>query len=160
MLYFKTHHHADKFSGHSSQTPRRPRLRQVALLLGLLGIIFSLSSCVPLEEGPRIVTVSVEPSSIETNRYNGPMDNVSILIADFEGEIVEADVFIQLSPDPPKDAENDSFTAEGDTIVLNGIGKAWFQGLPADTYRIGARVVSDAGESIEQLDLATVTVTD
>lgn len=131
----------------------------MAIFLGVLGMLFSLSSCVELDDNPRIVTVSVSPSTIEFNRYNGSME-VSILIENFDGEIVEADAFIQLPPGSPRDAQKSSFTADLRAIELHGIDKTWFQGLEPGTYHLGASVTSDAGESIEQLDLATVTITD
>lgn len=161
MLYLATHHR-DKNGLHQAplkQGTRRSRLLRMALFLGVLGMLFSLSSCVELDDNPRIVTVSVNPSTIEYNRYTGPMD-VSILIEGFEGEIVEADVFIQLPPGSPRDAQKTSFSADLRAIELHGIDKTWFTNLEPGTYDLGASVTSDAGESIEQLDLATVTITD
>lgn len=161
MLYFGTHHRGKDDLHHAYPTPvmRRAGLPRWMRMLGVLGILCALTSCVEPEGEPRVVTVSVEPSTIEYNHYNGLMD-VSILIANFEGEIVDADAFIQLFPDPARDAPKTSFSADVSAIELQDVPKTWFQGLPPGTYQIGARVVSDAGESIEQLDLATVTVTD
>jgi|GEM_PF-3505341 len=161
MLYFGTHQRGKGDLHHDDPNPasQHTGVARWVLMLGVLGMLFSLASCVELEGEPRIVTVSVEPSTIEYNHYNGSM-NVSILIANFEGAIVDADAFIQLFPDPSRDAPKTSFSADINAIELQDVPKTWFQGLPPGTYQIGARVVSDAGESIEQLDLATVTVTD
>jgi hypothetical protein len=153
MLNFATRRRAEKRcdSHYGGKTLR------LMILLGTVSAIFALSSCVPLQEGPEIVTVSVSPTTIEFNHYNGTM-SVLISVAGFTGEIVEADAFIQLPPDSPRLAPKTGFTVQGDMIELQGVPKTWFQGLPPGNYRIGASVVSSSGESIEQLDLATVQV--
>lgn len=157
MLYFSSHHRAagDLGQGHHTKVG----ILRMALLLGALGMLFSLTACVPLEEAPSIVSVNLSPSTIQVNRYNGTM-NVSIIIDGFEGEIVEADVFIQIPPDSPRDAQKDSITADTGAVILHGVAKTWFQGLEPGLYNIGASVTSNAGETIEQLDLATVTITE
>lgn len=127
--------------------------------LGILALLLVVGGCGDVAAGPEITAVSVDPATIEFNRYNGSM-SVTISIAGFSGKVVEADAFIQLTPSPSRTASKDSFSQQGNTLRLEGVSRTWFQGLPPGTYQIGAAVVSESGESVEQLDLASVEVVD
>lgn len=133
------------------------RRRAVGALLMLALLV--VAGCGDVDAGPEITAVTVEPSTIEFNRYNGSM-SVTISIAGFSGKVVEADAFIQLTPSPARTATKESFSQQGNTLRLEGVPRTWFQGLPPGSYQIGAAVISERGESVEQLDLATVQVVD
>ncbi|QDG53163.1 hypothetical protein FIV42_21175 [Persicimonas caeni] len=128
----------------------------------LVGAVMLLPSCVDEGDGfPDIVSVTVSPSTISQNQTAGMTDqffDIQVTVADFAGQIEDADVFIQLQGDE-RFAAKEGFEATGNTIDITGVRYAWFVDLEPGDYNIGARVVSDAGESVQELDLATVRVT-
>jgi hypothetical protein len=137
--------------------------RRVRLILAtcLVGALMLVSSCIEPGEGiADIVSVNVSPSSIPQND-TGMTDetiDVSMTVAGFAGQITEADVFLQLQNNE-RDAQKDDFVVEGNTIELVGITKSFFGNLDPGDYQLGATVTSDAGEFVQELDLATVSIT-
>lgn len=106
---------------------------------------------------PSISALNVVPSSVSQAEVASVDWDVSITITDFEGAITEADAFIQLDGDS-RSSGHGEFEVSGDTVTLVDVNQAWFQGLEPGTYDLGASIVSDAGEEVTQLDLATVTI--
>jgi hypothetical protein len=138
------------------------RLLQVLVAALLVGAVMMLPSCVDEGDGfPDIVSVTVSPSTISQNQSAGMTDqifDITVTVADFAGEIEDADVFIQLQGEE-EEAAKEGFEVNGNIISITGVRYAWFTGLEPGDYNIGARVVSDAGESVQELDLETVRVT-
>lgn len=130
-------------------------LMLLSLLLALPSL--ALTGCEELEEEPSIISVTVDPSTIQYNHYNGSM-TVLISIAGFTGEISEADAFIETDTGSERVAVKESFSAEGNDIELHGVPRTWLKGLAPGSYSVGANVISSAGENITQSDLGTVEV--
>lgn len=110
---------------------------------------------------PDILSMDVDPSSISRNQTSGMTDqfvDISITAVHFEGVITDADAFIQLRGSDHV-AVKDDFEIEGDTIKLLGVDFTWFSGLETGDYQVGATVVADSGEQVQELDLATITIT-
>lgn len=115
----------------------------------------------PASVTPDITGLNVQPQTIPQSDI-GMTDetlDVSITIDGFTGAIQDANIFVQLDGDQ-RDAVKDDFQMSGDdTIILVGIQKSLFNGLQPGSYKLGASVSSDAGEQVQELDLATVTIT-
>lgn len=106
--------------------------------------------------GPQILDVRVEPNQLSESEAFNERHEVTIEVSGFEGNIVDANAFIQENDREANPAEVD---VVGNTVILEGLERGWFGGLSAGTYSVGADVVSDEGEDIQQLDLETVTIT-
>lgn len=145
------------FTSHVSR-PRGER-RAVAPLVCALIIALAVltSSCGDDFFGPQILDMQVTPSEMPENEAAYTNPEVTITVSGFTGEITEADAFLQ---ENDRVAPKQDFRVSGNTITLEGIRNGWFEGLAPGTYEIGASVISDAGEDIEQSNLATVTLTD
>ncbi len=133
---------------------------KAAWVLGVLVLVVSLglTSCVPEGDGREIVSVSVSPTSVSQSDAAATDWQVSMTVVGFEGAIVDADAFIQIGADT-RSTNRDTFEVSGNTIELVGVERSWFGGLEPGSYQIGANVVTDAGEDVTQLDMATVTIT-
>ncbi len=135
-------------------------VRALAALV-IISAMMVLPSCIGEGDGfPDIVSMTVSPSSIpqsDTGMTDETID-VTITVADFAGQITGADVFLQLQGEE-REAVKDDFVVEGNTVELVGITKSFFSGLQPGDYQLGATVVSDAGERVQELDLATVSIT-
>ncbi len=109
---------------------------------------------------PAILDVTVDPDELTLAQAESTEFSVQIVLNDgFEGEIIDADAFIQIDG-TDRGSQSDSFEQSGNTLELIGVSEAWFGGLEAGSYQIGAEVVSDRQEDITHLDLATVTLTE
>ena len=130
------------------------------MALMMLTAVFTLASCVGEDSfGPEIVDVEVSPNTFsQSDVMTDEFIDVTIFVSGFEGEIVEADVFIQLEGDD-RVAQKDDFELAGDSIALVGIDRTWFVNLDPGTYDIGAEVVTEF-ETVIQRDLATLVITD
>ena len=134
--------------------------RWAGLMWGLLlAAVLGLPSCVGEDPfGGTIVSMTVNPSTIpeDDTKVSTPVE-VEITVAGLEGQIVEADAFIQLEGNE-RVAQKSSFSVQGSTIVLEGIDTTWFTNLAPSDYQIGATVVTDTPETLQQLDLTTVSI--
>lgn len=132
----------------------------VALLTTLALGMFGCEALLGELDSANIVSVDITPSTISESS-TGMTDQfftVTIVTAGFTEEIQGAEVRIQQN-DRKGEPQNVSF--QGDTIVLERIALSWFQGLGVGEYPISARVFSaDEVESVEQLDVATITVSE
>jgi hypothetical protein len=140
------------------------RVMRLVVAMCLVGAAVLTSSCIDEGDGfPDIVSMEVSPSTVSRSQMSGMTDrfvDISITVADFEGGISDADAFIQL-PGGDQDAAKDDFTIVGsNTIELTGVDFTWFSGLEPGDYQVGATVVSDAGERVQELDLTTVSITE
>jgi hypothetical protein len=149
----------------SSRTGRSAPAKVACVLLAVLVLsgALTLAGCGLLEDaaGPDIISMQITPSTVSQNDAIGSNDvEVVLTISGFEGEIVDADAFLVVGPgSEDRLAQKETFNVEGEsTIRLVGIDATWFGGLDPDTYRIGAIVVSDAGEQVSRSDLTTVTI--
>ncbi|MFP4600707.1 MAG: hypothetical protein ACLFVJ_20805 [Persicimonas sp.] len=140
---------------------RRLLITACLAILGLTTI--GLTACGVGEDGvglPEILDVRVQPDTISQSEANDGVDfTVEMDVVAFEGDITDADAFIQVEGDN-RFSEREDFEIDGNTISLIGVNPTWFRNLPAGEYAIGASVSSDEGEDASQLDLAPVTVTD
>jgi hypothetical protein len=138
-----------------------PRPLARLLMVVMLAVVsVSLSSCIDttgLTE-PTIVNLIIEPDTITTSEQamSNEFFTATIEVANFADPPTGAEIFIQ---DPEVTAVPGDTTINGNTIVLSEIQKSWFEGLSTGTYNIGATVTSET-ESVTQLDLETVTVTE
>lgn len=138
------------------------RLVRVLAALFVVGALMVLPSCIGEGDGlPDIVSLTINPSSIpqsDTGMTDETID-ATIVVADFTGQITDADIFLQLGGGETREAVKDDFVVEGSTIELVGIQKSFFGNLEPGDYQLGATVVSDAGERVQELDLTTVSIT-
>jgi hypothetical protein len=126
----------------------------------ILGIFLTASCGQLADDGPTIVSMTISPNSIP--KANGGMTDqffeVTIVTSGFASPLSDdVRVFIQ---ENQQEAVAGEVVINGDTIVMKKIAQSWFQGLEPATYNIGATVNSeDNAEQVNQLNLATVTVT-
>lgn len=120
-----------------------------------------------LDNGPQIVSMTITPDEIPSTS-TGMTDQfvtVTLTVSGFTDAInVDATrVFIE---DNDVEGVFQTATLSGDTITLDEIATSWFQGLTPGAYPLGAEVFSVDGEngepteSVSQLGLATVTITE
>jgi hypothetical protein len=108
---------------------------------------------------PEIVDMMINPSSLSVEQANGGDGafEVTIEVDNFGGTISRAGLFIQLD-DGDRAASNRPFVRTQNIIQIPEVDHSWFRDLEPDTYDIGARLTSDAGEELVARDLATVTL--
>ena len=148
------------FMESSMSRPPTPRVFGVVLLITLALGMFGCDTLIGELDSVNIVSVNVTPATISESS-TGMTDQfftVTIQTAGFTEEIEGAEVRIQQND---RKGEPQNVSVQGDTIVLERIALSWFQGLGVGEYPISARVFSaDEVESVEQLDVATITVTE
>ncbi|MFW5966184.1 MAG: hypothetical protein ACOCV2_01645 [Persicimonas sp.] len=113
--------------------------------------------------GAQILDVQVDPNELSETEAPNASPEVTIEVTGFEGQIVDADAFLEESDIPDGEdryAQKGDIDVVGNTIILEDVRSGWFQGLEPGNYNVGAEVVSDEGENIQQLDLETVTITE
>lgn len=143
---------------------RRGLCPRTLWMLVLVLMVLPLTGC-PLDEttDPTIASMSITPNTIAVSS-TGMTDEfftVTITTANFASTITTANVFIQDADGANRDGTPETTMINGEVVVLNKIPLSWFSGLGAGTYKLGAQVSSEGGaESVTQLDLATVTVTE
>ncbi|MFP4599918.1 MAG: hypothetical protein ACLFVJ_16795 [Persicimonas sp.] len=109
---------------------------------------------------PEVRGMSISPIEItvaEADDGDGMMDQVAIFIENFQGAIDDVDVFVE-TPDGEVSARKQDVVATPTQIELVNVRKRWFRGLDPGEYDVGATVESDAGESVTEWGLATITI--
>lgn len=145
--------------------PNESRLKMPRRAFFVMAALWALAltSCTDIvDDGPRIVAVTVDPSSLSVNE-TGMTDQffeITIETAGFTAPIDGAEVTIQ---DVDRLAEpQDAPEITGDTIRLTRIAQSWFGGLSEGTYDLEVYVYSgdpdNPDESVRQGNAATVTV--
>ncbi len=136
---------------------RSSHVKWIGLLL--ITLAFVLPGCVGLDDGPRITTVTITPSTVpasETGMTNEFID-ITIGTAGFVEQPMTGSATIQANG---REATPTEIVVEtDDTVLLNGIAKSWLGGLSAGTYDIEVAVSNDT-ESVRQANSATITITE
>ncbi len=122
-------------------------------------LIFLLTSCEDLVVGAQVDAMVITPAQISLSE-TGMTDeffNVEITVSGFDEAIDKNSVTIYRQ-DPRVDAVPESISVNGNTIKLTRIAKSWFGSVEsAGEYSIGAELSSES-QSINEQDLATITV--
>lgn len=131
-------------------------------LMTFMGLIVTTSGCgvLDLGQGAQIVSVEISPNTISRNNMTMTDEfTIVIVTAGFETPLAGARVLIQQNQNPAE--PQNTPVIQGDTITLERIPQFWFQGLAVGEYPLSVRVFSeDEVESVEELDVASVTVTE
>jgi hypothetical protein len=138
-------------------------MNRVLTAFAVVFLAVALTGCGELDDitGAEIVSLEIDPDTLNLSE-TGMTDEfftATIVVSGFEDEVdVEtANVFLQ---DPERvDAAPGFREIEGDTITLGMIAKTWVGDLDPGVYSVGAEV-SSATETVRQLDLATITITE
>lgn len=136
------------------------KLTASGLLLVVVGVVF-LTGC-PVDEfsDARISSLTLSRSTFtvsETGMTDEFID-AEVVTAGFIDPVEpdESEIFLQ---DIDRAAVPMSSSVEGDVLLLNGIATSWLSGLGAGQHQVGATVVTTT-ESVTQLNLATITITE
>lgn len=143
---------------------RRGLCSRTLWMLVLVLMVLPITGCpLPEDTDPTIVSMTINPNTIAVSS-TGMTDEfftVTITTANFASTITTATVFIQDADGGNRDGTPETTTINGEVVTLNKIPLSWFSGLSAGSYRLGAQIATqDNAESVTQLDLATVTVTE
>ncbi len=109
---------------------------------------------------PKVHGISISPTEVtvaEADDGDDMMDQVAIFIEDFQGTVDDVDVFVE-TPGGEVSARKQDVVVTPTQIELVNVRKRWLRGLEPGDYDVGTTVESDAGESVTEWGLATVTI--
>ena len=121
-------------------------------------LAFAAFSCGEVTEDAQIVSLTIDPSIITTSE-TGMTDEfftVEMVVANFD-DAIDPESVVVFRQEPTRTDAVGEVSIDGDNIAVRMIAKAWFSGVDAGEYNIGAEVES-ASQSIREFDLAVVTV--